>query len=164
VVVGGGSAVLLRNRRPQPVRLSAAGAEMPVGTRTMLEKTVKSTTRQRRQLARVRRKRPDPAAAPVLSRAGALLQRIDAWVASTRLLSRPPSASAVRVLESIRAPDLPGLVSAWEGSVARLAPSPGAARDKAFAHLETFPEQLHAPGEDIAPIETDVGAGATRSL
>src|SRR5699024_12491913 len=72
VVVGGGSAGLLRSRRPQPVRLSAAGAEMPMGTRTMLEKIVKSTTRQRRQLARVRRKRPDPAVKPVLNRADAM--------------------------------------------------------------------------------------------
>src|SRR5690625_7554399 len=74
VVVGGGSAVLLRNRRPQPGRLSAAGAETPVGTRTMLEKIVKPTTRQRRQLARARRKRPGPAANPALPRACAALQ------------------------------------------------------------------------------------------
>jgi len=164
VVVGGGSAVLLRNRRPQPVRLSAAGAEMPVGTRTMLEKIVKSTTRQRRQLARVRRKRPDPAVKPVLNRADALLQRIDALMGSTTLQSRRPSDADVMVLEGMAARYIPDLVSALEDTVVFLAPSTGAARDKAFANLESIDQQLQALGEDIERIENDVVAGVTRSL
>ena len=43
LVVGGGTGFLLRNRRPKKVRLIAADAEMPEGTRAMLEKDRKST-------------------------------------------------------------------------------------------------------------------------
>ena len=164
VVVGGGSAFLLRNRRPQPARVNAAGTEMPVGTRTMLEKIVKSTTRQRRRLARVRRKRPDPAVKPVLNRADALLQRINSLMGSTTLQSRRPSDADVMVLEGMATRYIPDLVSALEDTVVFLAPSTGGARDKAFANLDSIDQQLAVLGEDIERIEDDVVAGVTRSL
>ena len=164
VVVGGGSAFLLRNRRPQPARVNAASTEMPVGTRTMLEKIVKATTRQRRRLARVRRKRPDPAVKPVLNRVDALLQRINSLMSSASLQSRRPSDADVMVLEGMALRYIPDLVSALEDTVVFLTPSTGAARDKAYANLHSIDQQLTALGDDIERIENDVVAGVTRSL
>src|SRR5690625_6460000 len=82
---------------------------------------------------------------------------------STTLQSRRPSDADVMVLEGMAARYIPDLVSALEDTVVFLAPSTGAARDKAFANLESIDQQLQALGEDIERIENDVVAGVTRS-
>lgn len=163
-VAGGGTAFLLRNRKPKPARLSAAGGEMPVGTRTMLEKIVKSTTRQRRRLARMRRRKPNPAVKPVLNQADVLLQRINSLMGSATLQSRRPSDGDVRMLEGMAERYIPDLVDSLEDTVGFLAPPTGTAREKAFANLQSIDQQLGALGDDIERIEDDVVSGVTRSL
>src|SRR5699024_10172440 len=81
---------------------------------------------------------------------------------STTLQSRRPSDADVMVLEGMAARYIPDLVSALEDTVVFLAPSTRAARDKAFANLESIDQQLQALGQDTERIENDVHAGGTR--
>lgn len=164
VVVGGGTGFLLRNRTPGPVRLSTASGEMPVGTRPMLEKIVRSTKLQRRRLTRMRRRRPGPAVKPVLNRAESLLQRINSLVGSESLQSRRPSDEDVMVLEGMAARYVPDLVSALDDTIGFLGPVSDSAREEAFANLTSIDHQLAVLGERLDRLEGDVVAGVTRSL
>lgn len=163
VVVGGGTAFLLRNRTQKPVRLGDA-TELPVGTRAALEKIVHSTKHQRRSLTRMRRARPGPAVRPVLNRAELLLQRINALVGSAALQSRRASDDDVLMLEGMAARYVPELVRALEDTAGFLSPVTGEAREKALTNLQSIDQQLAALGEELDRIEHDLVAGVTRSL
>ncbi|MGO3479736.1 MAG: hypothetical protein ACTIOA_16360 [Brachybacterium tyrofermentans] len=163
VVVGGGTAFLLRNRPQKPVRLSGA-AELPAGTRTALEKIVRSTKHERRRLSRMRRSRPGPAVKPVLNRAEVLLQRINALVGSAALQSRRSSDEDMLMLEGMAARYVPDLVHALEDTVGFLSPVTGEAREKALENLQSIDRQLAALGDELDRIEHAVVAGVTRSL
>src|SRR5699024_12530347 len=67
--VGGGSAFLLRNREPRPVRLGRGDTEIPAATRTMLEKVVRDSRQQRRRVQRVQRRARGSAVSQILQRA-----------------------------------------------------------------------------------------------
>lgn len=162
VVVGGGTAFLLRNRTQKPVRLGAT--ELPAGTRAALEKIVHSTKHQRRSLTRMRRAKPGPAVRPVLNRAELLLQRINALVGSAALQSRRASDDDVLMLEGMAARYVPELVRALEDTAGFLSPVTGEAREKALTNLQSIDQQLAALGEELDRIEHDLVAGVTRSL
>lgn len=163
-VVGGGTGFLLRNRRPKAVRLNAADPQMPVGTRSMLERTVRATTRQRRRIAAMRRRARNPSVRPVLDRADSLLRRIDSVVASESLQSRRPSDGDVMVLEGMATRYIPDLVSALEDTAGFLTSFQGSPRERAIANLQRIDQQLIALDEGIERIEDDVVADVTRSL
>lgn len=163
-VAGGGTGFLLRNRAPKPARLAAPDAQMPDGTRTLLEKSVKATTQQRRRLVKVRRRGAGPAAKPVFRRADGLLQRIDALLGSGSLQSRRPSDGDVMMLEGMATRYIPDLVDALEETVGFLASFEGDGRDKSLANLQSIDRQLEVLCEGIARIESDVADGVTRSL
>src|SRR5699024_1922587 len=109
VVVGGGSGFLLRNRRPQPIRLAAPDRGMPAGTRMLLEKTVKASTQHRRRIARIRRGAPGPEVRTMLNRADVLLQRVSALLASTAMQARRASDADVILLEGMATRYIPDL-------------------------------------------------------
>lgn len=163
-VAGGGTGLLLRNRKPKPVRLVAPDAQMPEGTRTLLEKSVKATTQQRRRLVKVRRRAAGPAAKPVFRRADALLQRINALLGSGSLQSRRPSDGDVMMLEGMATRYIPDLVDALEETVGFLASFEGDGRNKSLANLESIDQQLKVLAEGIERIESDVADGVSRSL
>lgn len=163
-VVGGGTGFLLRNRKPATVRLSRADAQMPVGTRTMLERTVRAATQQRRRIAEVRRRVRNPAVKPVLNRADSLLQRITSLVGSESLQSRRPSDGDVMILEGMASRYIPDLVNAVEDTAGFLASFTGGAREEALANLHSIDHQLAVLDEGIVRIEGGVVADATRSL
>jgi hypothetical protein len=166
VVVGGGLGLLLRNRTPGPVRLSAAArAEMPAGTRPVLEQIVRSTKQERRRLTHLRRGRPGPAVKPVLNRAESLLLRVDALMGSTSLQSRRASDDDVMMLEGIASRYVPDLVGALEDTVGFLSPSTtDEARERASANLQNIDLQLTSLGEELDRIERDVVGRVTRTL
>ncbi|MFC7455804.1 hypothetical protein ACFQS2_01245 [Brachybacterium sp. GCM10030267] len=164
VVVGGGLGILLRNRGPAPVRLSAGRAEMPVGTRPVLERMVRSTKRERRRLARMRRRRPGPLVKPVLKRAEALLQRIDALAGSPSLQSRRASDEDVMMLEGMASRYVPDLVQALEDTASFLASPTDEARQQAAANVRSIDEQLAALDREVDRLESDVIDRLTRNL
>lgn len=164
ILVGGGTAFLLRNRKPGPVRLSAVRTEMPAGTRSLLETIVRSTKHERRRLARMRRRHRGPLVKPVLNRAEMLLLRLDSLVASASLQSRRASDDDVLMLEGMAARYVPDLVGALEDTVGFLSPVTGEAREDAHSNLQAIDEQLVSLGEELDRIEGDVVAGVTRSL
>src|SRR5699024_1310233 len=125
IVVGGGTGLLLRNRRPGPVRLGRAAGEMPGGTRALLEKIVRSTKHQRRRLAGMRRRAPGPVVAPVLDRAESLLHRVNALVGSASLQSRRPCDDDMLMLEGMADRYVPDLVGALEDTIGFLTPGAG---------------------------------------
>ncbi|WP_232820397.1 hypothetical protein [Brachybacterium sp. YJGR34] len=163
VVAGGGLGLLLRNRAPRTVRVPAAG-EMPSGTRSTLETIARTSTQQRKRLARMRRHRPDPAVAPVLDRAEALLQKIDALVASGSLQSRRSSDADLQMLDGMAERYVPDLVGALEDTVGFLGPHTGGARDQAYANLRSIDQQLAVLGDRVERLENDLVAGVTRTL
>ncbi|WP_193105449.1 hypothetical protein [Brachybacterium sp. FME24] len=164
VVVGGGAAFLLRNRRQGPVRLNTARAEMPVGTRPVLEKIVRSTKQESRRLSRMRRRRPGPAVKPVLNRAESLLQRIDSLVDSAPMQARRASDQDMLMLEGTAARYVPDLVSALEDTIGFLSSVTGEAQERALTNLHSIDQQLTALGEELDRIERDAVEGVTRSL
>lgn len=166
VVVGGGSAFLLRNRGPRPVRLGRDGAtEIPTGTRTMLEKIVKDSRQQRRRLQRMQRRARGSAVSQILHRAETLLARIDALLGSAAIQSRRASDGDVMLLEGMADRYVPELVDALEDTVGFLAPTTTEdARARAIENLHSIDEQLVVLGESIDRVENDIIAGVTRSL
>ena len=165
VVVGGGSAVLLRNRRPQPVRLSAAGAEMPVGTRTMLEKIVKDSTQGRRRIHRMRRTVHGPTERHLLDRAETLLLRVDALLSTAALQSRRASDPDVMLLEGMTERYVPELVGALEDTVGFLTPtSTEDTRTRAAGNLQRIDEQLAVLDGRLDRLEHEVVSGVSRTL
>lgn len=164
VIVGGGTGLLLRNRRPSPVRLSKASGDMPGGTRPLLESIVRSTKHQRRHLARMRRRAPGPTVTPVLNRAESLLHRVNALVGSASLQSRRPSDDDVLMLEGMADRYIPDLVRALEDTIGILTSAPGEAREQAVANLSSVDQQLLALGEEVDRIEGEIVTGVTRSL
>lgn len=164
IVVGGGTGLLLRNRRPRPVRLDRAAGEMPGGTRPLLEKIVRSTKHEQRRLARMRRRTPGPVVAPVLHRAESLLHRVNSLVDSAALQSRRPSDDDVLMLEGMADRYVPDLVGALEDTIGFLTPVAGEAQEQALANLGSIDRQLLALGEEVDRIEGDIVTGVTRSL
>src|SRR5699024_5329357 len=100
-VVGGGSAFLLRNREPRPVRLGRGDTEIPAATRTMLEKVVRDSRQQRRRVQRMQRRARGSAGAQILQRAETPLLRIDALLGRAGIPSRPGSAAPRTRLEKV---------------------------------------------------------------
>lgn len=165
VVVGGGSGMLLRNRSPQPVRLDRANAEIPAGTRSMLEKIVKDSRQQRRRLHRMQRRARGSAVSQILDRAETLLLRIDALLGSAAIQSRRASDPDVMLLEGMADRYLPDLVDALEDTVSFLGPTTTEdARARAIENLHSVDEQLAVLGGSIDRLENDIVAGVTRSL
>lgn len=165
VVVGGGSALLLRNRGPHPVRLGRSAAEIPAATRTMLEKIVKDSRQQRRRLQRMQRRARGSAVSQILHRAETLLARIDALLGSPAIQSRRASDADVMLLEGMADRYVPDLVDALEDTVGFLAPTTTEeARTRAIENLHSIDEQLSVLGESIDRVEHDIIAGVTRSL
>jgi uncharacterized membrane protein len=164
-LVGGGSGFLLRNRSPRPVRLSRASAEIPAGTRTMLEKIVKDSRQQRRRLQKMQRRARGPALSQILRRAETLLLRIDALLGSPAIQSRRASDADVMMLEGMADRYVPDLVDALEDSVGFLAPTTTeAARSRAIENLHSIDEQLGVLGSRLDKLENDTVAGVRRSL
>lgn len=164
LVVGGGTGFLLRNRRPKKVRLIAADAEMPEGTRAMLEKVARASTQQRRRIVDVRRRASTPAAKTALNRADSLLQRIGALLGSESMQSRAPSDGDVMMLEGMADRYIPDLIDALDENLGFLSSFEGGARETAVANLESIDQQLEVLGEGIERIEADVVSGVSRSL
>ena len=164
-VVGGGTGYLLRNRRPQPVRLGRSAAEIPAGTRTMLEKIVKDSRVQRRRIQRMQRRARGSAVTQILQRAETLLLRIDTLLGSPVLQSRRASDTDVMMLEGMADRYVPELVDALEDTVGFLAPTTTeAARARAIENLHSIEEQLVVLGDRLDRLENDVVSGVTRSL
>lgn len=164
VVFGGGSAFLLRNRDPKPVRLAAAAPGTPQSTRTLLEKVVRSISDQRRRLARVRRRASGATAKQALHRADALLLRINALVGSGSLQSRRPFDTELMALEGMATRYVPDLIDALETTVASLDSFEGEARTRSLANLQSIEQQLTVLDENIGKVEHAVADGVTRSL
>ena len=164
VVVGAGTAFLLRNRGHAPARLSSARTDIPAGTLPVLEKMVKSTKHEHRRLSRMRRGRPDPLVKPVLDRAELLLQRVNALVGSPSLQSRRTSDADMLMLEGIADRYVPELVRALEDTAGFLAPAAGEAREEAVANLNSIDRQLGSLSEELDRIERDAVARVSRSL
>lgn len=164
-VVGGGTGYLLRNRSPQPVRLGRASAEIPAGTRTMLEKIVKDSRQQRRRIQRMQKRARGASVRQILHRAETVLLRIDALLGSAALQSRRASDADVMMLEGMADRYVPDLVDALEDTVGFLAPTTTEdARARAIENLHSIDEQLIVLGDRIDRLENDVVAGVTRSL
>ena len=163
-VIGGGTAYLLRNRKPRPARLTISDAQMPEGTRALLQKVITTTTQQRRRILQVRRRATGSASKPVFARADALLQRIDALLGAESLQSRRPSDGDVLMLEGMATRYIPDLLDALEDTVVLLGSVQGEARAKALANVDAIDQQLQVIGEGIERIEADVVAGVTHSL
>lgn len=164
-VVGGGSAYLLRNRSPRPVRLGRSDAEIPAGTRAMLEKIVKDSRQQRRRLQRMQKRARGSALTQILQRAELLLQRIDALLSSPAIQSRRASDDDVMLLEGMADRYVPELVDALEDTVGFLAPTTTAeARERAIENLHSIDEQLGVLAGSLDRLERDTVAGVTRSL
>src|SRR5699024_306128 len=145
---GGGTGYLLRNRRPQPVQLGRSAAEIPAGTRTMLEKIVKDSRMQRRRIQRMQRRARGSAVTQILQRAETLLLRIDTLLGSPVLQSRRASDTDVMMLEGMADRYVPELVDALEDTVGFLAPTTTeAARARAIENLHSIEEQLVVLGE-----------------
>jgi hypothetical protein len=164
VVVGGGSGFLLRNRRPQAIRLAAPDKAMPAGTRTLLEKTVRATTQHRRRIARMRRATPGPEVRLMLNRADVLLQRVSALLASTAMQARRASDADVILLEGMATRYIPDLVDAVEDNLRYVGTFTGDAREQALANLRSVEEQLVVLDDGLSRVEDDVIAAATRTL
>ncbi|APX33579.1 hypothetical protein BH708_13620 [Brachybacterium sp. P6-10-X1] len=164
IVVGGGAGLLLRNRKPGPVRLTRAAGEMPGGTRPVLEKVVRSTKQERRRLARMRRRASGPVVTPVLNRAETLLHRVDALVGSAALQTRRPSDSDLLMLEGMADRYVPDLMGALEDTVGFLTPRPSEAREQALTNLGSIDRQLVALGAEVDRIEGEIITGVSRSL
>lgn len=164
-VVGGGSALLLRNRGPGPVRLGRSAVEIPAATRTMLEKVVKDSRQQRRRLQRMQRRARGSAISQILHHAETLLMRIDALLGSAAIQSRRASDPDVMLLEGMADRYVPDLVDALENTVGFLAPTTTEeARERAIENLHSIDVQLSVLAVSIDRLENDIIAGVTRSL
>lgn len=168
VVVGGGSALLLRERRAAPVRLDAAGSagiEVREGTRRTLTGVVRSTRRLRRRLTRLRRRTRRSTGLPaVVHRAEALLEQIDALASTAALQSRRASDDDLMLVEGMAERYIPDLVRALEDTAPMLQPSTGRSHEQAVANLASIDQQLEALGARLDRVEDDLVAGVTRSL
>lgn len=163
-VVGGGARLLLRNRPPKPVRLGSTGAEIPAGTRTLLEKMIKDSREQRRRVNRLRRHSPGAGVTHALNHAESMLLRIDALLGSAALQSRRASDEHVMLLEGMADRYLPDLVDALENTIGSLSPAAGSAREAAAANLQRIDQQLDVLDARLDRVEHDVVAGVTRTL
>ncbi|WP_245851198.1 hypothetical protein [Brachybacterium vulturis] len=164
-VVGGGSAFLLRNRAPRPVRLGRSTTEIPAATRTMLEKVVKDSRQQRRRLQRMQRRARGSTVSQILHRAETLLLRIDALLDSAAIQSRRASDADVMLLEGMADRYVPDLVDALEDTVGFLDPTTTeGARERAIENLHSIDEQLTVLAGSIDRLENDIVAGVSRSL
>lgn len=164
-VVGGGSAFLLRNREPRPVRLGRGETEIPAATRTMLEKVVRDSRQQRRRVQRMQRRARGSAVSQILQRAETLLLRIDALLGSAAIQSRRASDAEVMLLEGMADRYVPDLISALEDTVGFLTPTTtGQARERAIENLHSIDQQLSVLGESIDRLENDIVAGVSRNL
>lgn len=163
-VVGGGSAFLLRNRKPVKPRLTLTDADMAPSTRALLEEVVDATTQQRRRIVELRRRSPGSAVKSVLQHADSLLARIDALLGHEVLQGRRPSDGDVMMLEGMSSRYIPELLDATEDTMRFLASFQGDARREALANLKSIDEQLTVLAEGVERIEGDVVSGVTRSL
>ncbi|WP_241237325.1 hypothetical protein [Brachybacterium saurashtrense] len=165
-VTGGGSAFLLRNRRPSPVAPPrGAPAEMPAGTRVLVEKVVKDSRRQQRRVQHLERRARGGAVTPILRRAETLLLRVEALMGSAALQSRRASDADVMMLEGMAERYLPELVDALEDTAGFLTPTTTeSAREQALANLHSIDQQLAVLGGRLDRLEDDVVSGVTRSL
>ena len=164
-VTGGGAAILLRNRRPRPVRLGRPSPEVPAGTRAMFEKIVKDSRQQSRRLQRMQRRARGPAVKQILHRAETLLLRIDTLLGSPGLQTRRASDADVMLLEGMADRYVPDLVDALENTVGFLAPTTTEeARARAIQNLHSIDEQLVVLGGSLDQLENDLVGGVTRSL
>lgn len=163
-VIGGGSAFLLRNRRPKRVTLSGSSEELTAGTRAVFEKILHATSQQRRRLFRARRHTRGPLLTPVLDRADTLLQRIDGLLASGTLQSRRASDADVLALEGMATRYVPELLDALEETAGILTTVEGDAQRKAMTNLQRIEQQLTTLDARVARIEDDVVSGVTRAL
>lgn len=164
-VAGGGSAFLLRNRRPRPTRLGRSAEEISSGTRAMLEKIVKDSTQQRRRIHRMRRRIQGPTEKRLLDRAETLLLRVDALLGSAALQSRRASDPDVMLLEGMTERYVPELVGALEDTVGFLTPtSTEDTRARAAGNLQRIDEQLAVLDGRLDRLEHEVVSGVSRTL
>jgi hypothetical protein len=163
--VGGGSAFLLRNRRPRPTRLGRSVEEISSGTRAMLEKIVKDSTQQRRRIHRMRRQVQGPTERRLLDRAETLLLRVDGLLGSAALQSRRASDPGVMLLEGMTERYVPELVGALEDTVGFLSPtSTEDTRARAAGNLQRIDEQLAVLDGRLDRLEHEVVSGVSRTL
>lgn len=164
-VVGGGSAFLLRNRRPKPVRLSRTAEEISAGTRAMLEKIVKDSAHGRRRIHRMRRTVHGSTERNLLDRAETLLLRVDALLGTAALQSRRASDPDVMLLEGMTERYVPELVEALEGTVGFLGEtSTQDTRARAAENLQRIDEQLAVLDGRLDRLEREIVTGVSRSL
>lgn len=162
--VAGGSAYLLRNRRPEQEPLRAVSAAVPEGTRAILEAAASSALTQRRRISDLSRRAKHSAAAPVLSRADALLVRIDALLRTEVVQSRRPYDEDVMLLEGMSARYVPELLGAAEDNLGFLTSLSDESRQRALENLQVIDDQLAALNDGVDRIESEVVGGAARSL
>lgn len=162
--VAGGSAYLLRNRRPAQQPLRAVSAAVPEGTRALLGGAVSNAVKQRRRIAELNRRSTPHAARPVLARADALLVRIDALMRTEVVQSRRPYDEDVMLLEGMSTRYVPELLGAVEDNLAFLSSLTPGSQDQALQNLQVIDEQLAALNDGVDRIESQVVGGAARSL
>jgi hypothetical protein len=164
-VVGGGSAFLLRNRRPRPPRLGRTAEEISAGTRAMLEKIVKDSAHGRRRIHRMRRTVHGPTERHLLDRSETLLLRVDALLGTAALQSRRASDPDVMLLEGMTERYVPELVGALEGTVGFLGgTSTEDTRARAAENLQRIDEQLTVLDGRLDRLEREIVTGVSRSL
>ena len=165
VVAGGGTAVVAQARRPARGEGIEQAPEPSDGPgRAVLEEVLTATAGSRERVRTLRATAPDPAAGPVLDRAGALLTRVEALSRSEELAARRPGDGGLALLEGTATRYLPELLDAAEDTTRFLATFEGSARQEALTNLRGIGEQLEVLGEGIEGVEHDVVAGVTRSL
>jgi hypothetical protein len=163
VVLGGGTALLLRNRRPARARRLPADAEMADGTRSTFTTILQATAKERKHIAQVDRPGLPAPVRPTLARAESLLERIDTLLNSSALQSRRAYDPDVLMLEGMATRYVPDLVESLDDTLGFLASFDGG-REAAAANVEIIDQQLTVLDDRITRIEADVVGGLSRSL
>lgn len=163
LAVGGGLAVLLRNRAPRHVRPSDL-PELTETTRTMLVAIAKSSARGQKHAAMLRRRLRQKPLRPALDRADGMLQRVSALLGSPGLASRHAADDAVMTLEGMTSRYIPELLGAIEANAPALASSDEATRRAGHANLLSIERQLGVLEGQLDQLDAQLVRGVTRSL
>lgn len=164
-VTGGGAHLLLRGKRPRPVKIGHPAAEIPTGTRTALEKIVRDSRRQQRRVQAMQRRARGTTVVEILRRAESLLLRVDALLDTATVQSRRASDPDVMLLDGMAERYVPELVDALEGTVGFLGPTTTPeARERAIANLHAIDAQLDVLARRLDRLENEIVTGVTRTL
>ncbi len=160
--LGAGGLALAIRPRGGAVPLLSGVESAPTGQ--LLQKILDANTQSRGRIGSLRPRAADATAATALRDAAALIQRIDALVATEELQRLVPSDSELILLDGIATRYVPELLDAAEDVIRFLVTFQGSAREDALRNLESINQQLGVLTEGVEQIEQDVVAGVSRSL